>query len=54
MHWKGSLAGIRNIVLDGEIVVLDDDGLPNFQGHQKRMNVLSTQEIESQGQIIKS
>jgi bifunctional non-homologous end joining protein LigD len=43
---EGSLAGIRNIVLDGEIVVLDDDGLPNFQGHQKRMNVQSTKEIE--------
>lgn len=43
---EGPLAGIRNIVLDGEIVVLDDDGLPNFQGHQKRMNVQSTKEIE--------
>jgi bifunctional non-homologous end joining protein LigD len=43
---EGSLAGIRNIVLDGEIVVLDEDGLPNFQGHQKRMNVQSIKEIE--------
>ena len=27
------------IVLDGEIVVLDKEGMPSFQNHQRRMNV---------------
>ena len=27
------------IIIDGEIVILDEDGYPNFQDHQKRMNI---------------
>ena len=31
--------------MDGEIVILDEDGYPNFQDHQKRMNIDSLQSI---------
>src|ERR687893_2152086 len=36
----------ESIVLDGEIVVLNKDGIPDFQIHQKRMHVESQREIE--------
>jgi bifunctional non-homologous end joining protein LigD len=36
----------ESIVLDGEIVVLDKEGIPDFQMHQKRMNVESQRDIE--------
>src|SRR5919106_1835893 len=36
----------ESIVLDGEIVVLNKDGNPDFQMHQKRMNVESQRDIE--------
>ena len=36
----------ESIVFDGEIVVLNKDGIPDFQMHQKRMNVESQREIE--------
>lgn len=35
-----------SIVLDGEIVVLDKEGIPDFQRHQSRMNVDSKKDIE--------
>ncbi|HET7148543.1 MAG TPA: DNA ligase D [Candidatus Nitrosopolaris sp.] len=35
----------ESVILDGEIVVLDDKGYPNFQNHQRRMNVDSPNEI---------
>ncbi|CAN5853748.1 DNA ligase D [soil metagenome] len=34
------------VILDGEIVILDDDGYPDFQNHQKRMNINSIKSIE--------
>lgn len=37
----------HSAVLDGEIVVLDDKGLPDFQGHQHRMNISNQREIVS-------
>src|SRR5215467_3739157 len=36
----------RSVVLDGEIVVLDSRGHPNFQSHQKRMNVEYGRDIQ--------
>ena len=36
----------ESVVLDGEIVVLNKEGIPDFQMHQKRMNVESQREIE--------
>jgi bifunctional non-homologous end joining protein LigD len=36
----------KNVILDGEIVVLDKEGHPDFQNHQKRMNVDSTKDIQ--------
>jgi bifunctional non-homologous end joining protein LigD len=36
----------ESIVLDGEIVVLNKEGIPDFQMHQKRMNVESQRDIE--------
>jgi bifunctional non-homologous end joining protein LigD len=35
----------ESVILDGEIVVLDEKGYPNFQDHQRRMNVDSSAEI---------
>jgi bifunctional non-homologous end joining protein LigD len=37
----------NSAVLDGEIVVLDSEGVPDFQRHQKRMNVDSKKDIEA-------
>jgi bifunctional non-homologous end joining protein LigD len=37
----------NSVVLDGEIVVLNAQGAPDFQRHQKRMNVDSKKDIES-------
>ena len=42
----------ESIILDGEIVVLDKNGLPNFQNHQKRMNVDYKADIEKLSQEI--
>jgi bifunctional non-homologous end joining protein LigD len=36
----------ESVVLDGEIVVLDKDGIPSFQNHQRRMNVDYKADIE--------
>ena len=36
----------HSAVLDGEIVVLNEKGFPDFQGHQHRMNVSNQREIE--------
>ena len=40
------MIGIDSAVLDGEIVVLDENGHPDFQGHQRRMHVQNIREIE--------
>ncbi|MFL6441406.1 MAG: DNA ligase D [Nitrososphaeraceae archaeon] len=42
----------ESIILDGEIVVLDKDGIPSFQNHQKRMNVDYKADIEKLSQEI--
>jgi bifunctional non-homologous end joining protein LigD len=39
------LKGRKSIIIDGEIVVLDENGIPSFQAHQRRMNVESNKEI---------
>nr|MBA3750661.1 DNA ligase D [Nitrosopumilus sp.] len=36
----------ESIVFDGEIVILDKNGFPDFQNHQKRMNINSKKDIE--------
>lgn len=35
----------ESVILDGEIVVLNEKGIPDFQKHQRRMNVESASEI---------
>jgi bifunctional non-homologous end joining protein LigD len=42
----------ESVVLDGEIVVLDKDGIPSFQNHQRRMNVDYKADIERLSQEI--
>jgi bifunctional non-homologous end joining protein LigD len=37
----------ESIIVDGEIVVLDEKGYPNFQSHQRRMNVDSLSDINT-------
>lgn len=41
-----SIINKESVILDGEIVVLDTHGHPDFQKHQKRMNVPSLVEIK--------
>jgi bifunctional non-homologous end joining protein LigD len=36
----------ESIVLDGEIVVLNKEGIPDFQRHQRRMNVEEQRDVE--------
>ena len=36
----------ESIVIDGEIVVLNEEGIPDFQRHQRRMNVESQRDVE--------
>jgi len=43
---KSLPTNFQSAVFDGEIVVLDDKGYPDFQGHQHRMHVSDTQELE--------
>jgi len=42
---KLSLRGCNSAILDGEIVVLNENGIPDFHTHQHRMHIQSTQEI---------
>ena len=42
---KLSLRGSKSTILDGEIVVLNEQGIPDFHTHQHRMHVQSLQEI---------
>jgi bifunctional non-homologous end joining protein LigD len=42
---KLSLMGCKSAILDGEIVVLNEGGHPDFHTHQHRMHVQSPQEI---------
>jgi bifunctional non-homologous end joining protein LigD len=37
----------ESIIIDGEIVVLDEKGYPNFQSHQRRMNIDSLIDIDA-------
>jgi len=39
------IKGCKSTIIDGEIVVLDENGIPSFQAHQRRMNVGSKKEI---------
>ena len=43
---KSSIKENQRAVFDGEIVILDKNGYPDFQSHQKRMNVDLTRDIE--------
>jgi bifunctional non-homologous end joining protein LigD len=43
---KSAIRCKESIILDGEIVVLDKDGTPSFQDHQRRLNVDDDREIE--------
>lgn len=51
---KSSVQCENSVVLDGEIVVLNSEGVPDFQRHQKRMNVDSKKDIESLSQSAPS
>lgn len=42
-----SIKNEESIILDGELVVLNKKGTPDFQRHQKRMNVVSPIEIKN-------
>ncbi len=51
---KSTVQCENSVVLDGEIVVLNSDGVPDFQRHQKRMNIDSEKDIESFSQSTPS
>jgi bifunctional non-homologous end joining protein LigD len=43
----GTITCNRSVVLDGEIVVLNKQGYPDFQSHQRRMNVENYSDIST-------
>ena len=43
---KSSIKENQSVVLDGEVVILDKNGYPDFQSHQKRMNIDLKRDIE--------
>jgi bifunctional non-homologous end joining protein LigD len=49
---KSAIKCQESIILDGEIVVLDKDGNPSFQNHQRRINVDYKRDIEKLSQEI--
>ncbi len=51
---KSTIQCENSVVLDGEIVVLNSEGVPDFQRHQKRMNIDSKKDIESLSQSTPS
>ncbi len=42
---KVSLIGCKSVIVDGEIVVLNEEGIPDFHTHQHRMHIQNPQEI---------
>ena len=42
---KVSLKGCKSVIVDGEIVVLNEEGIPDFHTHQHRMHIQNPQEI---------
>lgn len=42
---KNSLKDCESAIVDGEIVVLNENGVPDFHAHQHRMNVQNSREI---------
>jgi bifunctional non-homologous end joining protein LigD len=49
-----SLGCKKSVVLDGEIVILDEKGHPDFQSHQRRMNVDNELDIQNLSKEIPS
>jgi bifunctional non-homologous end joining protein LigD len=47
INGNNSIKFKESAILDGEIVVLNERGLPDFQKHQRRMNVESATEIRA-------
>jgi bifunctional non-homologous end joining protein LigD len=43
---KSAINCKESAILDGEIVILDQKGFPDFQKHQRRMNVDHSKDIE--------
>jgi bifunctional non-homologous end joining protein LigD len=51
---KSAINCKESVVLDGEIVILDEKGFPDFQEHQRRMNVDHSKDIERLAKEIPS
>ena len=43
---RASIDSTQTLIVDGEIVVLNNEGHPDFQNHQRRMNVDNDREIQ--------
>ena len=51
---KSAINCKESAILDGEIVILDQKGFPDFQEHQRRMNVDRSKDIERLAKEIPS
>jgi bifunctional non-homologous end joining protein LigD len=51
---RSSISCKESVILDGEVVVLNQKGFPDFQKHQRRMNVDCSKDIERLAKEIPS
>jgi len=44
-HIRSAVKCKDSAIIDGEIVILNKEGIPDFQSHQRRMNINDSKEI---------